>query len=98
MKRSLPVQQVKVADEVLFSLMEVSLTPPSKPRIELFDEEYISKTLENFALSPTTLNSYLDCPIRFYFEQILPLPAAQNDFNGPLDSVFMNHYASCLIR
>lgn len=75
----LPVEQVKVSDEVLLDLMETSLQPIPRPKIELFDEEYIRSALENFALSPTSLNSYLDCPIRFYFEQILPLPVAQND-------------------
>jgi DNA helicase-2/ATP-dependent DNA helicase PcrA len=39
----------------------------------------VEKRLQNFALSPSSLNAYLDCPIRFYYEQIIRIPVATND-------------------
>src|SRR5690606_17780230 len=41
--------------------------------------ELIERRLEGFALSASTLNSYLKCRISFYYEQILRVPTAKND-------------------
>ena len=75
----LAVQESVVNEAQIAEMIVTSLQPVPKPKIELFDKEYIRRRLENYTLSPTALNSYLDCPIRFYFERILPLPIAQND-------------------
>ena len=40
------------------------------------DEAMLAALLEGFTLSLTTLNSYLRCPLSFYYESVLRLPAA----------------------
>jgi len=75
----LPIEKTKLDEETVMQMLALSMTQVSPPKIELFDEEYVTKSLENFSVSASALNSYLDCPLRFYFEYILPLPAAKND-------------------
>lgn len=53
---------------------------PSPPvDIALAKKELLTRRLESFALSASTLNSYLKCPVAFYYEQILRVPVAKND-------------------
>lgn len=46
--------------------------------VELLDHELIDLRLEGFELSVTAVNKYLECPRKFYFENILRIPAARN--------------------
>jgi DNA helicase-2/ATP-dependent DNA helicase PcrA len=46
---------------------------------QLAQKELIEKRLENFVLSVSAMNKYLQCPIAFYFEQILRVPEAKSD-------------------
>jgi len=50
------------------------------PEIELIDKSYIDKILENYSLSVTNLNNYLECPIKFYYMNIIRIPAAMNEY------------------
>lgn len=75
----LPVERVNLDEETVMEMLGLSMQQVAPPVIELFDEEYVTKSLENFSVSASALNAYLDCPLRFYFEYILPLPAAKND-------------------
>jgi DNA helicase II / ATP-dependent DNA helicase PcrA len=40
----------------------------------------IEKKLENFVLSASSLITYLDCPLSFYFENILNVPSQSSEF------------------
>jgi DNA helicase-2/ATP-dependent DNA helicase PcrA len=44
----------------------------------LIDANYIDQILQNYALSVTHLNSYLKCPLSFYFNNLLRVPAAKS--------------------
>lgn len=62
---------------IQYKITELSETKPVF--IELFDKEYIAKQLEHFVMSASALNSYLDCPLNFYFEKVVKVPVAKND-------------------
>lgn len=55
---------------------------PDLPAPELIDHELISKTLENYKLSVTDIKKYLKCPVMFYFEKIVRVPAARTPSMG----------------
>ncbi len=50
-----------------------------KPEIELLDKDVLDLLLQNYSLSATHLNSYLRCPISFYYENLLRVPSAKNE-------------------
>lgn len=62
---------------VQYKISELSESPPIV--IELFDKEYILKRVENFVMSASVLNTFIYCPIKFYFEKIVKVPTAKND-------------------
>ena len=49
------------------------------PNAAKIEKNLIDQRLQHFALSPSSLNAYLDCPIRFYYETIIRIPQAAND-------------------
>lgn len=60
------------------------------PEAELIDHLAIERSLENFRMSTTSLNKYLQCPLTFYFEKILRVPMARNATMGYGNAI---HYA-----
>jgi len=48
----------------------------------LIDDDLIDKVLKGYKLSVTSLSKYLNCPYTFYFESILRVPMARNQFMG----------------
>jgi DNA helicase-2/ATP-dependent DNA helicase PcrA len=52
--------------------------------------DWLDEILKRFALSPTALNKYLDCPVRFYYENLLRIPRARTAGMGFGSAV---HYA-----
>lgn len=75
----LEIKPVEVSDEVLTDFFILQFTEEEKPSIGLIDTEYINHLLENYALSVTHLNNYLDCPLKFYFQNLVQVPCGKND-------------------
>jgi len=44
----------------------------------LLDTNYINQLLQNYTLSVTHLNNYLDCPLRFYFQCLIRVPSGKS--------------------
>ncbi len=42
-------------------------------------EDFIQRQVDNFTMNATALNNYLDCPLRFYFNNILRMPSGINE-------------------
>lgn len=43
-------------------------------------EAYLQELVDKFELSPTAMQSYLDCPIRFYFNNLIRVPQAKSEY------------------
>ena len=56
----------------------------------VIEKDEIDKVLENFSLSVSSLNTYLRCPVQFYFEKILKVPSSENSQMAFWNAV---HYA-----
>lgn len=51
---------------------------PTSHKINLLDPPFLDAYLESYKLSVSHLNSYLECPTTFYFQNILRAPSAKN--------------------
>lgn len=63
-----------------YSALALTESPPVNS--ELLDKEYIKSILEKFSMSVTHLNKYLQCPFTFYYESILRVPFAKNEYTA----------------
>ena len=74
-KAGVPATEILVDAAVVaaaqYQLLAPPLTPVPRPAPALLD-----RVLANFALSASTLNAYLTCPVGFYYEQLLRAPTA----------------------
>jgi DNA helicase-2/ATP-dependent DNA helicase PcrA len=68
--------QVKEDDMLEFYATQFSVD--DKPKVELLDTNYINQLLQNYTLSVTHLNNYLDCPLRFYFQCLIRVPSGKS--------------------
>lgn len=66
------------AEQVAAALGDLLKAAPV-PVAAKIEQQLVEKRLQHFALSPSTLNAYLDCPVRFYYENIIRIPKAAND-------------------
>lgn len=72
-------QLTAISEAAVKSHLHWAFRPEPPVQIELAKRELLHKRLEYFALSPSALSKYLQCPIAFYYENILQVPVAKND-------------------
>lgn len=66
--------ETAVVPERLVEAETLLLLAPSRPLVTLPDEARLTELLENFALSPTSFNRFLRCPLAFYYQNVLQVP------------------------
>ena len=49
------------------------------PEIEKSEQDFISSVLEKFVMNVTSLNNYLDCPLSFYYKNLIRIPAGKSE-------------------
>ncbi len=74
----LPVRDPAVPADVLAAARHALLAPPPPPA-PVPDPALLREILADFALSVTTLNAYLACPIGCYYERLLGVPVPQTE-------------------
>lgn len=90
------LQTVEVEEKDITDFIVQFAPSTDLPKISLLDKEIIADALQNYSLSVTHLNTYLHCPISFYFKHILRIPAAKNynmalgsAMHGTLEKIFI---------
>ena len=75
-------QRQAPADQLLAA--QTSLLLESKPVAQRLDPTAIAELLEGFALSVSSLNKFLRCPLSFYYENVLRVPVLVSEaaWNG----------------
>lgn len=57
----------------------IRLLPEVSPQIERLDEDMVDKALEKFAMNVTALNNYLNCPLEFYYRNLIRIPSPKSE-------------------
>ena len=68
-RENISFEIVPVNEENRFAFQLLQFTPLT-PEIEKSEEDFIAPLLEKFTMNVTALNSYLDCPLGFYFKNL----------------------------
>jgi DNA helicase-2/ATP-dependent DNA helicase PcrA len=69
----------KAEETTLVEYLELQYASKAIPQIELVDKSYLDSILQNYSLSVTHLNNYLECPIKFYYQNLIRVPAAKGE-------------------
>ncbi|RKR81588.1 DNA helicase-2/ATP-dependent DNA helicase PcrA [Mucilaginibacter gracilis] len=74
----LQVQKPQVSEAAMLEFYATQFSETVKPKVELIDKNYINQLLQNYTLSVTHLSNYLDCPLRFYFQNLIRVPSGKS--------------------
>lgn len=69
--------EINIQDAPVSDLFEQLISDIEIERFEFtpkIETDRIQSILDNFRMSPTSLNSYIKCPLTFYYERILKVP------------------------
>jgi len=76
---NLSLTQKQVADGLMADYLLLQFKETARPEIELVEDEYINQLLKKYTLSVTHLNNFIDCPLKFYYQNLIRVPAAKNE-------------------
>jgi DNA helicase-2/ATP-dependent DNA helicase PcrA len=68
----------ELIEEVIVSELFLENIPVNKDNI-IIDNKSMSYLLDGYILSPTHLNKYLECPKKFYYENLLQIPSSMSN-------------------
>lgn len=71
--------QEKVSDQALLEAQVLQLLTPPPVVIERAPPAYVTQVLERFRLSISALNTFLRCPLSFYYRYILQVPVLMSE-------------------
>lgn len=78
-QHTLPVEKIVISQEALSEFAVLSFGEPEAPEIEKIEEDFVSRLLEKFVMNVTALNNYLNCPLEFYFKNLVRIPSPKNE-------------------
>lgn len=71
--------KVKVAEDDVVNHLAWAMQPVPDVRIELANHQWIERVLQTLIMSATSLTKYINCPVAFYYENVLRVPFQKND-------------------
>ncbi|MFY8128318.1 MAG: 3'-5' exonuclease, partial [Chitinophagaceae bacterium] len=78
-KEPLQKNQIEIDAETLANFSLLQYTSNAKPNIASLEDDFVQPIVDNFVMNVTALNNYLDCPLRFYFNNIVRIPTGKNE-------------------
>jgi DNA helicase-2/ATP-dependent DNA helicase PcrA len=78
-RTDLQVNRKEVSESILTDFFILQFAQDERPSIGLIDKQYVESLLQNYVLSSTHLNNYLDCPLKFYFQNLIMVPSGKNE-------------------
>ena len=76
------IEKKHLSAEKISKYAALALTESKPVNADMLDKEYIKSILEKFEMTATHLNKYLQCPLTFYYESILRVPFAKNEYTA----------------
>jgi DNA helicase II / ATP-dependent DNA helicase PcrA len=64
-------------EKLLFSSLRFGVV--QKPVLEQGGKDYVNRLLQNFVMNVTALNNYLECPLKFYYNNLIRVPSAKSE-------------------
>jgi DNA helicase-2/ATP-dependent DNA helicase PcrA len=70
--------EIKLSNTAIIEFIKSTFQTSDVPKIPMIQRPFIQQKVEKFKLSTTALNNYLSCPLSFYFNNIIRVPAAKS--------------------
>lgn len=77
-EQQLPVEKIILSEEQQFEFETLRFSSQA-PEIEQAEEDFIAGILDKFVMNVTALNAYLDCPLGFYYKNLIRIPSGKSE-------------------
>ena len=77
-EHDLPIEKIVLTEEQQIEFELLHFTAQA-PQIEQAEEDFITGILEKFVMNVTALNSYLNCPLNFYYRNLIRIPSGKSE-------------------
>jgi len=97
-QHSLPIQRIALPDEDMMAFQQLQFAAQA-PEIEKSEEDFITALLDKFTMNVTALSAYLDCPLGFYYKNLIRIPAGKSEtleFGSAIHHAVENYLLKCL--
>jgi DNA helicase-2/ATP-dependent DNA helicase PcrA len=74
----LKIETVRMPEEELMDF-EILNYVKRAPELDKSEDDFISSILEKYVMNVTSLNNYLDCPLGFYYKNLIRIPAGKSE-------------------
>lgn len=78
-KYALQPNPIKLTEEEKQDFQLLVLNGLQAPEIAKIEEDLITSLLEKFTMNVTALNNYLNCPLHFYYQNLVRVPSGKNE-------------------
>ncbi len=75
----LKVEPVTIDEDVRLKYSSLRYGLLQQPELKKAEKDFTDQMLANFKMNVTALNNYLDCPIKFYYNNLIRIPAAVSE-------------------
>lgn len=72
-------QHIALDDDSLLRFHQLRYGVVSKPVMEAAEKDYVEGLLAKFVMNVSALNNYLDCPLSFYYNNVVRVPSAKTE-------------------
>lgn len=77
-EHNLPVEKITLTEEQQMEFELLHFTAQA-PEIEQAEEDFIAGLLDKFVMNVTALNAYLNCPLNFYYRNLIRIPSGKSE-------------------
>ena len=74
----LTVQKITIGDDEMMQFQLLQFTAQA-PEIEKTEEDFIRTILDKFVMNVTALSAYLNCPLGFYYKNLIRIPSGKSE-------------------
>jgi DNA helicase-2/ATP-dependent DNA helicase PcrA len=75
---NLGIKSVQLPQEELMEYETLNFVHQA-PEIKKDEEDFINSLLEKYVMNVTSLNNYLDCPLGFYYKNLIRIPSGKSE-------------------
>jgi DNA helicase-2/ATP-dependent DNA helicase PcrA len=73
------IQKIELAQDIKTAYKLLRLQTAPMPEIQQLEDDFINPKLEKFSMNVTALNNYLKCPLHFYYNSLIRVPAGKSE-------------------
>ncbi len=68
-----------LTDDTVFAFSALEFEKILAPEIEQLEADFVGRLLDKFSMNVTALSNYLNCPLKFYFSNLIRIPSSKNE-------------------